>query len=177
MGENMSRKLSRRRFLQTSTAIAAASSFGPSVVNGSRAFSKKRPLTKRLEKLRTAHIGVGGMGASDLASVSSHGSVQVAALCDVDANSLAAATAKHSGARSFSDFRELISEMGDTIDAVVVSTPDHTHAPAAMAALLAEKPVYCQKPLTHEINESRHCLLYTSPSPRDRTRSRMPSSA
>lgn len=159
MGENMSRKLSRRRFLQTSTAIAAASSFGPSVVNGSRAFSKKRPLTKRLEKLRTAHIGVGGMGASDLASVSSHGSVQVAALCDVDANSLAAATAKHSGARSFSDFRELISEMGDTIDAVVVSTPDHTHAPAAMAALLAEKPVYCQKPLTHEINESRQLRL------------------
>ncbi len=119
----------------------------------------KRSTTSSLEKLRTAHIGVGGMGGSDLNSVASHPSVEVAGLCDVDQNILASANAKHAGAKAFNDFREMISELGDTIDAVVVSTPDHTHAAAAMTAMLAGKPVYCQKPLTHEVFESRQLRL------------------
>ena len=57
--------------------------------------------------------------------------------------------------KTFSNYREMISELGDQIDAVVVSTPDHTHAPAAMTALNAGKPVYCQKPLTHTVFEAR----------------------
>jgi predicted dehydrogenase len=108
-----------------------------------------------LDKLRTAHVGVGGMGAADLGSIASHARVEVAALCDVDRNHLDQARAKFPGAETFADFREMISGLGDKIDAVVVSTPDHTHAPAAMTALNHGLPVYCQKPLTHEVFEAR----------------------
>ena len=62
---------------------------------------------------------------------------------------------KFTNAKTFQDFREMLSKMGDKVDAVVVSTPDHTHAPAAMTAMNLGKHVYCQKPLTHEIHESR----------------------
>jgi predicted dehydrogenase len=110
-------------------------------------------------KLRTAHIGVGGMGAGDLSSVSSHKMVEVAGLCDVDASRLREAHNKHPQAKTFRDYRELFAEMADSIDAVVVSTPDHTHAPAAMMALNHNKPVYCQKPLTHEVFEARQLRL------------------
>jgi predicted dehydrogenase len=140
----MSRSLKRREFLKSASAIAAFSILPA----GSRANSPS-------EKLRTCHTGVNGMGGSDLRSVSSHKSVEVAALCDVDANSLNAALKRHRGAKGFRDYREMISEMGSSVDAAVVSTPDHTHAPAAMTALKAGKPVYCQKPLTHEIFEAR----------------------
>jgi len=148
----MNHNLHRRSFLKVgSAALASGLSIGTAAAVSNRV--RKNGLV--LEKLRTAHIGVGGMGASDLGSIASHDSVQVAALCDVDSSRLAEAAAKHVSARCFADFRELFSEMGDSIDAVVVSTPDHTHAPAAMTAMLADKPIYCQKPLTHEIHESR----------------------
>ena len=107
------------------------------------------------DKLRTAHIGVGGMGLEDLKAISSHSSVEVVALCDVDANNLAAAKALHPNARTFSDYRTMLNEMSSGIDAVVVSTPDHTHAPASMMAMNMNKPVYCQKPLTHHVTEAR----------------------
>lgn len=95
------------------------------------------------------------MGGADLGSIASHPRVEVAALCDVDANRLDEAHQKHSNAKTFRDYREMLSALGDSIDAVVVSTPDHTHAPAAMMALNHNKPVYCQKPLTHEVFEAR----------------------
>jgi hypothetical protein len=110
-------------------------------------------------KLRTAHIGVGGMGGGDLSAISSHPKVEVAALCDVDQTRLAQALAKHPQAKTYRDYREMIAALADSIDAVVVSTPDHTHAPAAMTALLRGKPVYCQKPLTHEVFEARQLRL------------------
>lgn len=110
-------------------------------------------------KLRTAHIGVGGMGGGDLNSVSSHPMVEVVGLCDVDLNNLNKAKEKHPGAQGFRDYREMLSKLGDTVDAVVVSTPDHTHASAAMTAMNMNKPVYCQKPLAHEIYEARQMRL------------------
>jgi predicted dehydrogenase len=110
-------------------------------------------------KLRTAHIGVGGMGGADLASIASHPQVEVAALCDVDSQKLEEAASKHPNAQKFRDYRSMIGNLADTIDAVVVSTPDHTHAPAAMAAIQKGKPVYCQKPLTHEVHEARQLRL------------------
>lgn len=134
----------RRHFLQAGLAVAGAQML-PSISRGASAGGK----------LRTAHIGVGGMGGADLGSIASHGHVEVAALCDVDTNNLANAQNQHPGAKSFRDYREMITQMGDNIDAVVVSTPDHTHAPAAMLALQNGKPVYCQKPLTHEVFEAR----------------------
>jgi len=144
----MSRHFRRREFLQASAAIAAIQVL-PSAVQASSANAM----------LRTAHIGVGGMGSSDLSSVSSHPKVEVAALCDVELARLKSAKARHPHAKEFRDFREMISSMGDKIDAVVVSTPDHTHAPAAMTALMNGKPVYCQKPLTHEVVEARQLRL------------------
>ena len=106
-------------------------------------------------RLRTAHIGVGGMGGEDLKSISSHALVDVTALCDVDANNLAAAHKLHPGAKVYTDYRVMLKEMGDGIDAVIVSTPDHTHAPASMMAMEMNKAVYCQKPLTHHVTEAR----------------------
>ena len=106
-------------------------------------------------RLRTAHIGVAGMGMADLKSISSHELVDVVALCDVDSNNLAAAKKLHPNAKGFADYRKLFEEMGDDIDAVIVSTPDHTHAPASMMAMNMNKPVYCQKPLTHHVSEAR----------------------
>lgn len=106
-------------------------------------------------KLRTAHIGVGGMGAADLKSISSHSGVVVTALCDVDAKNLAAAQKLHPKAKVYTDYRKLFEELGNAIDAVVVSTPDHTHAPASLLAMEMGKAVYCQKPLTHHVSEAR----------------------
>jgi predicted dehydrogenase len=95
------------------------------------------------------------MGNADLQSIASHPMVEVAALCDVDQGNLQNAKSAFAKAETFRDYREMISSLGDKIDAVVVSTPDHTHAPAAMTAMNHGKPVYCQKPLTHEVFEAR----------------------
>jgi len=118
------------------------------------------------DKLRLAGIGVGGMGGADLASLSSHPHVEVVALCDVDAGNLAAAAAVHTGARRFTDFRKMFDEFSGSIDAVHVSTPDHTHAPAAMTALNHGKHVYCQKPLTHDVHEARQLRAVAAANPR-----------
>lgn len=107
------------------------------------------------KRLRTAHIGVGGMGASDLKDIASHPAVDVVALCDVDSNALEAAGKLHPAAKQYKDYREMLRVMKGDIDAVVVSTPDHTHAPASIMAMELDKPVYCQKPLTHHVSEAR----------------------
>jgi predicted dehydrogenase len=99
------------------------------------------------------------MGGADLGSIASHGQVEVAALCDVDLARLQGAQMRHPRARPYRDYREMLSELGERLDAVVVSTPDHTHAPAAMLALQHGKPVYCQKPLTHQVFEARQLRL------------------
>jgi predicted dehydrogenase len=107
------------------------------------------------ERLRTAHIGVGSMGMEDLKAIASHEMVDVVALCDVDVNNLAAAAKLYPTAKTYGDYRTMLKEMEDQIDAVIVSTPDHTHAPASMMAMKMDKPVYCQKPLTHYVVEAR----------------------
>ena len=95
------------------------------------------------------------MGAQDLQAISSHEMVDVVSLCDVDSNNLSAASKRHPKAKLFADYRDLFKEMKDQIDAVIVSTPDHTHAPASMMAMNHDKPVYCQMPLTHHVTEAR----------------------
>lgn len=109
----------------------------------------------KVERIRTAHIGVGNMGAEDLKAISSHEFVDVVALCDVDFIALTVAKKLHPKAQVYSDYREMLKIMGDGIDAVIVSTPDHTHAPASMLAMNLGKAVYCQKPLTHHVSEAR----------------------
>jgi len=136
--------MKKRDFIKTTSAVAMGA-FLPSSV---WALSKK-------ERLRTAHVGVSGMGGSDLASISSHDMVDVVALCDVDSNALEAAKLLHPNAKVYKDYRTLLEEMANDIDAVIVSTPDHTHAPVSMMAMEMGKPVYCQKPLTHHVAEAR----------------------
>lgn len=135
----------RRDFLKKAAVIGSTVTLLPSSVWA----------TTNSDILRTAHIGVGGMGAEDLKAISSHKSVVVTALCDVDANNLAAAKKLHPKAKTFTDYRKMLKELGSEIDAVIVSTPDHTHAPASMMAMEIGKPVYCQKPLTHHVAEAR----------------------
>ena len=115
--------LSRRSFLMSTAACGAALN----------AFSLPALLAQPAggKRLRLASIGVGGMGSSDLESLSSHPAVDVVALCDVDTNNLGAAAAKHATAKKFADFRRMLDEMAGEIDAVNISTPDHTHAAAA----------------------------------------------
>lgn len=137
--------MNKREFIKNSVAGALGIILVPSFLKGANL----------KEKLRTAHIGVGNMGMADLKAISSHSAVDVVALCDVDAINLSVAHKMHPGARIFFDYRTMLKEMGNEIDAVIVSTPDHTHAPASLMAMNLNKPVYCQKPLTHYVSESR----------------------
>ena len=140
----------RRDFLKSAAAFSAITML-PSGVWA---------LTKN-GKIRTAHIGVGGMmGMADLESISSHPMVEVTALCDVDSNYLAAAQKLFPGAKVFTDYRKMFHKIGKAIDAVVITTPDHTHAPASLMAMQMGKPVYCQKPLTHHVSEARAMRKY-----------------
>jgi len=134
----------RRNFIKSSAALASLSILPTSVWASSKN-----------GRLRTAHIGIGGMGASDLNDISSHKSVDVVALCDVDSMALSSASKLHPKAKLFSDYRLMFKEISDSIDAVIISTPDHTHAPASMMAMEMNKSVYCQKPLTHHVSEAR----------------------
>ena len=136
--------MNKRDFLKSAGAITLGAML-PSPV---WAFSGSK-------KLRTAHIGVGGMGKADLISIASHPQVAVVALCDVDENFLKEAHKMHPKAKVYKDYRVMLKEMENDIDAVIVSTPDHTHAPASLLAIEMGKPVYCQKPLTHHVAEAR----------------------
>ena len=103
------------------------------------------------EKLNIAGVGVGGQGAVDLSQMESE---NIVALCDVDDNYAAKTYNTYPKAKRYRDFRVMLEEQKD-IDAVVVATPDHTHALVAMAAIEAGKHVYVEKPLTYSIYESR----------------------
>ena len=132
--------ISRRRFTQLSS-VAAGAALIPAVHASPNS------------KLRIACIGVGGRGGSNLQSVAKDPDVEIVAICDVDARKVQAAAKKFPDAKNFRDFRKLY-ELAD-FDAVVVSTCEHTHAYATLPALRAKKHVYCEKPLTHNVAESR----------------------
>lgn len=137
------KRVTRRRFLERSVAAGAAASYAvPMLAQG------KSPN----EKLNIAVIGVAGRGAAQLGAASRE---NVVALCDVDAKLLGAASQKHPKAKTYSDFRKLLEEVHKGIDAVTVSTPDHTHAPASAMAMRMGKHCYCEKPLTHTVHEAR----------------------
>jgi predicted dehydrogenase len=154
--ESANPTVSRREFGKRSTT-AAATMFGFNLLpSGARG---------ALERPAIAGIGSGGKGRADIGGAKGVG-FEVAALVDiVDASKLSAVEGRlksmaesqkqFSSARFFTDYREMIAEMGDRIDAVTVSTPDHHHFHAAMLAMRAGKHVYCQKPLTHGIWEAR----------------------
>jgi hypothetical protein len=138
--------LSRRTFLRRS-AIGGS---GLLVLSNSRlAFTYAAN-----SKLSVAGIGVGGQGRSDLDSIAGP-NAEIVGLCDVDQARAADTFKKYSQAKRFSDFRRMLDEMDREIEAVLVATPDHTHAVAAVAAMQRHKPVYCEKPLTRTVHEAR----------------------
>lgn len=140
------KQLLRRDFLAKSvTAGVTSTLFAPSFLKAGRT----------VEKLNVAFIGVGGRGGANLGAVSRDPDVHVVALCDVNGQNLNRAASKHPQARKYVDFRKLYEDNTDDIDAVVVSTTEHTHAYATMPALLRGKHVYCEKPLTHNVEEAR----------------------
>lgn len=142
----MARGTSRRDFLKQSAAVGTAF-----WVSGTNAWAEPR---SPLEKINFACIGVDGKGSSDSDSAGSHGNV--VALCDIDDNRLNKKALKaFPDAAKFNDYREMLDKMGDKIDAVTVSTPDHSHAPASIMAMRMGKHCFCQKPLTWSVAEAR----------------------
>jgi predicted dehydrogenase len=138
-------KLSRRDFMGAATA-AVAFNFVPRRVLGGRRYISPS------EKLNVACIGVGGMGSSDVRQMSTE---NIIALCDVDWKHAAGTFKRLPYVKKYRDFRRMLNKEGKNIDAVTVSTPDNTHAVAAMMAIKMGKHVYCQKPLAHDVFEVR----------------------
>ena len=145
----MSRSSSRRDFLTQSLAAGV----------GVWALGGLSPRESRAanDKVSMAGIGVGGKGHSDIMQAADFG--PVVAICDIDDNHLnrAAEDLEKKGhhPKKYNDYRKMLEEMGKGIDAVTISTPDHTHAPAAARAMRMGKHVYVQKPLTHSVHEAR----------------------
>jgi predicted dehydrogenase len=144
----MSDTSNRRDFLKT-TALAGVGFWAA----GGLAAAAEPKAASALERLNIACIGVGGKGGSDTDQAGNHGTI--VALCDIDDNTLNDKAKKFSKAAKYNDFRKMLDEMGKDIDAVTVSTPDHTHAVASITAMKMGKHVYCQKPLTHSVYEAR----------------------
>ncbi|MCA8992982.1 MAG: Gfo/Idh/MocA family oxidoreductase [Planctomycetaceae bacterium] len=137
-------KLTRRQFVASSLAA------GVYVAGSAAPVWSESPN----DKMNVAFIGCGGRGGANLKTVSGAGGVNVVTLCDVNGSNLARASELFPQAKTFEDFREVF-DYPDDFDAVVVSTCEHTHAYATMPALRAGKHVYCEKPLTHNVAESR----------------------
>ncbi len=133
--------ISRRNFLSY-TSIAGAAALGATRTARAQAAN---------DKLNIAAIGIGGMGGSNLRRLAGE---NIVALCDVDDVYAAPAFKAFPEAKQYKDYREMLDKQKD-IDAVLVATPDHTHAIITMACMKAGKHVYCQKPLTHQVYEAR----------------------
>ena len=141
------RNINRRSFLKHSAAVgsvAAAAALGVRRAGG------KPPSAG--EKLNIAFIGSGGQAGFSLKALAGQ---NIVALCDVDDRRAAGAFKAHPKARKFRDYRKMLDQMDKQIDAVVVATPDHTHAPASIRAMRMGKHVYCEKPLSWSIGEAR----------------------
>ncbi len=136
------KSIDRRSFIQAGSGlmVLASSTLG------------RQGHTAPNDKLNIASIGVGGKGGGDVRDVSTE---NIVALCDADERRAAGTFNQFPKAKQFKDFRVMLESIGNEIDAVTVSTPDHTHAVAAIMAIKMDKHVFCQKPLCHSIYETR----------------------
>jgi predicted dehydrogenase len=139
---------SRRRFIRNSAIVGGSFFIVPRHVLG-------RGFIAPSDKLNIAGIGAGGKGHDDLSEFSKSPNVNIVALCDVDDRQAAKSREKFPKAPYYKDFREMLAKEKNNIDACSISTPDHTHAVATLAAMQLGKHVYTQKPLTHDIYEAR----------------------
>jgi predicted dehydrogenase len=145
----MAARSTRREFLKRSAVTGGSALF--TAASWSRVYGAN-------EKLHLASIGTGGKGWSDLIETAKSPHVQVTSLCDIDesTNHLGRAAEKFSLAKTFTDYRKLFDDANaKRFDAVLVSTPDHMHAPISLPAMQLGKHVHCQKPLTHTVHEAR----------------------
>lgn len=140
------RHISRRDFLKTG-ALAAGLTIVPNSVLG-----KTHGFTSPSDKLNIAGVGVGGMGRGNLRNMSTE---NIVALCDVDWRYAEKTFNDYPKAKKFKDWRVMFDEFGKSIDAILVATPDHTHAGVTAHAITLGKHCYTQKPLTHSVYESR----------------------
>ena len=140
-------KFPRRKFLRDTGMAVALFNILPGRLPGADAITPN-------QKLNVAGIGVGARGGGDVGEVARLGHNFVA-LCDVDHNYAAKTFAKFPDAKRFTDYRVMFDKMGKEIEAVVIGTPDHTHAVIAMEAMRRGKHVYCEKPLAHTVHEVR----------------------
>ena len=145
MSENNS---ARRKFIRNTSLAAAGFFIVPRHVLGKGHIAPS-------DKLNIAGIGAGGKGASDLKEFAKSPRVNIVAMCDVDDRQAAGSMKAFPNAKYYKDFREMLQKENKNIDAVSISTPDHTHAVATLAAMQLGKHVYTQKPLTHDIYEAR----------------------
>lgn len=143
----MAKEMSRRTFLKQGAAAAIGLAVVPSTVLG-----KKFGYTAPSDKLNILGVGVGGRGASVLKGLESQ---NIIGLCDVDWKYADHIFKRYPAAKKFNDYRKMYDEMLKSADAVMVATADHTHAIIAADAMTAGKHVYCEKPLTHTVYESR----------------------
>lgn len=141
----MAIKTTRRTFIKQAAMASAA---GPLILSSTAYAGSSR-------KLRHASIGVGRRGDGDLKCFAAHPDIEIVALCDVDRDYLQAAAKRHPKARLYRDWRVLLEKEANNIDSINATVPNHMHAPISMTAMDMGKHVYCQKPLTHSIYESR----------------------
>lgn len=141
----MNNQVTRRTALKASLGVAATGVWIAPEIRSAESRSAN-------ERLNVACIGIGGQGAANLAGVKGQNLV---ALCDVDDQRAGDGYAQHPKAAKFYDFRVMFDKMEKEIDAVVVSTPDHTHFNASMEALQRGKHLYCEKPMAHSVWETR----------------------
>jgi predicted dehydrogenase len=144
--------MDRRDFLKN-TAAAGTGSF---LLGGAPGYIRAMQPSPN-ERVRFACIGVGGKGNSDTRDAARFG--DIVGLCDVDDNTLGEManrlSERHKGIKKYYDYRKMLEDLHDKIDAVTVSTPDHSHAPASVMAMRMGKHCFCQKPLTWSIEEAR----------------------
>lgn len=141
---NLTQQSSRRRFIGQASALTLGSSL-----------SSRHACASSTDRMKVAFIGVGGRGGANLKAISNTDSIDVAAICDVDTRHVDRVHQQYPAAKKFRDFRRMYDSIGKDVDAVVVSTTEHTHAFATMPALQLGKHVYCEKPLAYNIQETR----------------------
>lgn len=146
----MKKRHSRRNFLKNTAKAAIAFTIVPRHVLGGAGHIPPS------DRLNIAFIGAGGKAADSIGKLK--GSERLAAFCDVDDRRAADTYQQYPDVPRFKDFRKMLDAAGRDIDAVVISTPDHTHAVATLASMQAGKHVYVEKPLTHNIREARTLL-------------------
>lgn len=143
----MSDRLTRRDVLRNSAVVAAGAAFSGALA------STEPKKTQPEDRLRVGIIGCGGKGWSGREWAAEY--ADIVALCDIDVRDRVKAMEVHPRASSFDDYRDMIAAMKGKMDAVVISVPDHHHAPAAALAMKAGLHTYCEKPLTRTIWEAR----------------------